>query len=83
LIFARVARALEQWEKAEAALQWGIVAHPTETGPVKALVTTYIEMGDLVEAEIALEQLKRMGGSPHETRRLTDAIARARRQQLR
>jgi tetratricopeptide (TPR) repeat protein len=79
LVYARVARAMEEWKKAEAALKWGIVAHPTETGPVKALVTTYIEMGDLGEAELALEDLKRMGGSSQETLRLADAIARARR----
>jgi tetratricopeptide (TPR) repeat protein len=79
LVFARVARAAEEWEKAEAVLKYGIVAHPTEIGPVKALVTTYVEMGDLGKAELALEDLKRMGGSQYDTRRLADAIERARR----
>jgi tetratricopeptide (TPR) repeat protein len=78
LLFARVARRLEEWEKAEAALKWGMVAHPTELGPVKALVTTYIEMGDLGEAEQALADLRRMGGSPADTERLAAALARAR-----
>jgi tetratricopeptide (TPR) repeat protein len=77
LQFARVARAMEEWEKAEAALKWGMVAHPAETGPVKALVATYIAMGDLGAAELALAELQRMGGSPDDTRRLANAIARA------
>jgi len=78
LVFARVARRLEEWDKAEATLKWGMVAHPTEIGPVKALVTTYIEMGDLGEAEQALAELRRMGGSPADTERLAAALARAR-----
>jgi tetratricopeptide (TPR) repeat protein len=78
LRYATLARELEEWEKAVAALKWGMIARPSHTGPVKALVATYIAMGDLGKAELTLQQLERMGGSSDDTRRLAQEIARAR-----
>jgi tetratricopeptide (TPR) repeat protein len=78
LEFARVARLLGKWDQAEAALKWGILTHPAEPGPVRSLVTTYIGMGKLGEAERALGDLVALEGESESVRRLTLAIDRAR-----
>jgi tetratricopeptide (TPR) repeat protein len=78
LEFARIARDLEEWHQAEAALKWGLLVHPEEPGPVRSLVTTYIGMGRLVEAERTLDALEALEGDSSSVRRLSAAIDRAR-----
>lgn len=78
LEFARIARELEEWQQAEAALKWGLVVHPHEPGPVRSLVTTYIGMGRLSEAEMALGALAELEGQSSSVRQLRAAIDRAR-----
>jgi tetratricopeptide (TPR) repeat protein len=79
LEFARVARDLEEWHQAEAALKWGLLVHPEEPGPVRSLVATYIGMGRLGEAERAVGALTALEGESESVRSLTAAIDRARK----
>jgi tetratricopeptide (TPR) repeat protein len=79
LEYARVARELGEWHQAEAALKWGLLVHPRESGPVRSLVTTYIGMGRLREAEMTLEELEALEGNSAGVRRLRAAIDRARK----
>ena len=62
LSYARVARAIGDYGKAEQALRWGILTHSRDPRPYRALVVCQSERGDLRAARVALEDLAKLPG---------------------
>jgi tetratricopeptide (TPR) repeat protein/O-antigen ligase len=77
LDFARVARRLGEWTRAEAALGWAVASHPGDARPVKALGMTQLEQGKLDEARRTLQQLEHFAPGSREALQLRDAVDRA------
>jgi tetratricopeptide (TPR) repeat protein len=77
LEFARLAREVGEWKKAEAALRWGITVDPGDSRLWRSLVVTFIRMERPQEARWALGQLERIEGASASVRSLRDTIERA------
>ena len=74
LSFARIARRLGEWNKAESALQLAVLVHPRDPRPLKALGFTYVEQGELDRAREVLADLERLEDGAREAQLLRRAV---------
>jgi tetratricopeptide (TPR) repeat protein len=70
LEYAKIARQLEDWERAEEALRWARTVAPRDWRPIVELVESRLARGDLVGAQHALDELRGLGGSEARVQRL-------------
>lgn len=70
LEFARIARRIPSLDRAIEALRWAIIQQPSDPKPRIALVETYNEEGDAVEADQTLRDLEQLTGKTADVTRL-------------
>lgn len=75
LEFARVARRLGEWTKAEEALRWALTLAPERADLVGQLIEVYIEEGESAKAWALLNDLKRMPGTEEQIRGLQERLS--------
>jgi len=74
LEFARIARDLEHWDKAEEALGWARITHPLDSRPLWGLVYLRIDRRDIAGSARVLDEIDRRDGPSEELSRIRSEL---------